>query len=93
MKVQVTAEDITEGCPINTLKCPVARAVSRAAGLPASVHWNKILVFDKPDEKGEYDSGFREERVFKEWDTPPEVTEQIKLFDDHQLISPFEFEL
>jgi hypothetical protein len=90
MKVQVLDADIAYGCRMNTLECPVARAVSRATGMLASVHWNKIILFSNKKEAEMMDW---HDRVVKEWDTPSEVVRMIRRFDEGLPVCPFEFEL
>lgn len=45
--VEVTAGDIRHGHPCNTMKCPIATALSRAAGLPCSVGYFSLYIAHK----------------------------------------------
>lgn len=38
MKIKVLKKDIREGCPGDTNRCPLARALSRALGGPCEVY-------------------------------------------------------
>jgi hypothetical protein len=90
MKVEVTAEDIALGCRMRAHACPVARAVSRASGLHATVNGKLIAVFASPGDMIADDWQFR---AVKQWDTPPDVARKIVDYDFGRDMEPFSFEL
>lgn len=78
MRIEVTAEDIARGEPRNECWCPVARAITRAADLPAIVHDDVWCVYDSME--GPYA-------------LPEEATTFIARFDKGAPVQPFAFEI
>lgn len=81
MKIHVTQQDISNGHQRQTRHCPIALAVTRAAGNGhASVNTVQIVI---------YTDGI----PIKVWDVPEHVAGKIRRYDRHGIMDPFEFEL
>lgn len=89
LKVEVTEEDIKEGCRLSPNLCPVARAVSRARNPGKSP-------LDEGYESAWVTQGvtrFSLESLADRAENPPEVTLFIIRFDTQVPVQPFTFEL
>lgn len=93
MRVDVTEEDIRLGCRVKTMRCPVARALSRASGLPAYISLSRIrlLSCDVPEDVAACPD--LEDITVKKWDMPADIREIIEVFDQSCSMEPFSFEL
>lgn len=105
MRIRVTQDDIDHGLQGNTVHCPIARVVSREAGMPARVTMQDISVYE--DETALYraidlDPAERIDASVKCWETPEDARRFIRQFDTmmtsspgmgRRLSEPFEFEL
>lgn len=92
MKVEVLPQDIRDGSREDTALCPVALAVKRCAGVNfAQVDYRSVLYGNLTDE--ELELGADNEDKVKRAELPVVVTDLITLFDDHNIMYPFGFEL
>ena len=85
MRIQVTAQHISDGMPNDGMNCPVALAIREATGLNGVEVGPTYVTRD--DWKG------RTEPVTKRTFLPPHVTEAIADFDAGTDPEPFEFDL
>ena len=79
LQVDVTSEDIAQGCPKDSAACPIARAVQRCtASLFVSVA--AYIAIDDDD------------RSVVMYRLPPEARLFIEAFDHDEFVAPFSFE-
>lgn len=79
VRVDVTENDIAQGCNRNAVGCPVSYAVARAVGAPLCAVWAD----------GAW-STFAPPRSGK---LPPDVVARVNLYDRVDEIAPFSFDL
>lgn len=91
MRVDVTEEDIRLGCRMKTMRCPIARALSRASGLAAyiGVRELRLLSCDVPEDVAACPD--LDAITVKKWDTPVNLRRKIEAFDRDGVMAPFSF--
>lgn len=80
-RVDVTAEDISEGVPKSSRKCPVAFALKRVAGRPVAVGIDTVCM--RPDATGG--------KAMCDYALPTIAQVFIADFDDGKPVLPFSF--
>jgi len=80
--ISVTAEDIVSGEPMCSGRCPIARALDRAAGRP---RWLSVSTFD-----ASYSTSIAH---YAHCELPDVAKRFIRAFDHGHHVEPFECEL
>ena len=90
MKVEVTAEDIAKGKPLDPYICPVGLAVARALGVDLAAHfasglWNNVgyAVFRRTITLGHC----------SDWPAPSKVGVFISAYENGEAVEPFTFDI
>lgn len=92
MRIQVTQDDIEQGCRAVAENCPIARAVIRATGIPYAWVCTVFIAVYATDEDRD-DIEHYQSKSLKHWVTPEDAAKRIKLYDATGHMNPFEFEL
>lgn len=81
MKIEVTAQDIIDGCPRETSACPIALAATRAGLFDVTVLPDRIMHY------------LRGEICSRVITLPQEARDFIAKFDKNQDVEPLSFEV